>query len=76
MVRQGTEQRRDNNAPTKKQSAIKKAPKRKRMQRGYRRVDLVTRINIIYDSQLHNMCINDLIVKYDINYNTARHIIV
>ena len=33
------------------------------------------RLDIIYDSQVHNIQINDLIEKYGINYNTIRHII-
>ena len=55
---------------------IKKAPKRKRNQKGYKRVDHQTRIDIIYDNKVHNIQINELIEKYGINYNTVRHIVL
>ena len=59
-----------------KPAAIQKAARRKRNQKGYKRVDLQTRIDIIYDNQVQNIMINDLIDKYGINYNTIRHIIL
>ena len=49
--------------------------KRKRNQEGYKRVNHDDRISIIYDNQNHNMSVQELIEKYQVNYNTIRHII-
>ena len=52
-----------------------KCIKRKRKPHAYNRVRICDRIEILYDSQVHNMDLKELQEKYSLNLNTLRHMV-
>lgn len=42
----------------------------------YRRITITDRIGVIYDHFVHGMNLLELNAKYDVNYNTLRHILM